>query len=311
VTIKTHSFTQARDFFLLLSCLYSLYFLLIMGSEFMFLNCTFLEKPFDLIFLFSSFESRWRQNPHHSNTGFLFWIVLWTLFLFLMCSNGVGIFVVTDPHTCGLSKSSFSWTTLPVSPPPSTGTPSPHMTVFTNTLHLVLVQLKWHTSWEYPLKSNGADFPSRPHSAESSRFYDKELSSMSITTVSSVVRQPPLPVSSQLVRPCLNSSPRVRLAFTVGSKITSWFCEKSYHDFFTSVVSYSFIHTPTGWPRTYRFYESWLYNQTWTLHTPPWQGGRRGRREDPVSICLGVWLFCIGEGVSPLVEFIMNQESES
>ena len=52
---------------------------------------------------------------------------------------------------------------------------SPHMAALANALHLALAQLKCHAWWEYvPSQANGADFPSRPHSAEASEFYDKE-----------------------------------------------------------------------------------------------------------------------------------------
>ena len=49
------------------------------------------------------------------------------------------------------------------------------MAALANALHLALAQLKCHAWWEYvPSQANGADFPSRPHSAEASEFYDKE-----------------------------------------------------------------------------------------------------------------------------------------
>jgi hypothetical protein len=49
------------------------------------------------------------------------------------------------------------------------------MTALANALHLALAQLQCHAWWEYvPSQADGADFPSRPHSAESSEFYDKE-----------------------------------------------------------------------------------------------------------------------------------------
>jgi hypothetical protein len=52
---------------------------------------------------------------------------------------------------------------------------SPHMAALANALHLALAQLKCHAWWEYvPSQANGADFPSRSHSAETSEFYDKE-----------------------------------------------------------------------------------------------------------------------------------------
>jgi hypothetical protein len=52
---------------------------------------------------------------------------------------------------------------------------SPHMATLANALHLALAQLKCHAWWEYvPSQANGADLPSRPHSAEASEFYDKE-----------------------------------------------------------------------------------------------------------------------------------------
>jgi len=52
---------------------------------------------------------------------------------------------------------------------------SPHMAALANALHLALAQLKCHAWWKYvPSQTNGADFPSRTHSAEASEFYDKE-----------------------------------------------------------------------------------------------------------------------------------------